>query len=476
MPGRRHLLLPVIFLLVAGQLGAFLALTVPPGDVPDEHAHAMRADSLLHGEILAHRDFPPGSDGKGPLQQGAVADYGLLEVTEPIDPHAITSKRWSQVTGQPWTRAGFTSLNTIASYWPIFYVPAATAIGLAKVAGRLPFSAFHLARLANLAVYLGLGAAALLLAHRGQVLLFCTLTLPTEVSLAASINQDGLIIAASVLAVALLTRCSMTPLPLRRDPARMAASLLLVSIAMAKPPYLPMAGLLLLPFPPLRLRSVWFRRLGLCLIAGLATATWTGLTLRYVATPLLRPPAEAGPLWPGLRPAIFAGIDIAAQFRVLWAAPTLFFRLPIHEFLNDPSVGRQAIGVLGWLDVVLPGWLYVLWAGALGSAVGADMFWRREPGPVAARGGGIFALACIMFSIFGIYLSQYLSWTPVGENFIGGIQGRYFLPLLPILVLSLPRLPRVAVMGAVLTVPAIAACLLGAVVLPGIIVRHYYLH
>ena len=51
--------------------------------------------------------------------------------------------------------------------------------------------------------YPSLIAAALLLARRGRALLFCVLAFPMSLSLGASLNEDGLLIATAVFGFAL---------------------------------------------------------------------------------------------------------------------------------------------------------------------------------------------------------------------------------------------------------------------------------
>ena len=474
MPDRRlHLLLPALFLLVAGQLGVFLALSVPLGQVPDETAHIIRADSLRHGEILGHRELLPGVDGRPHPQQGLDGDPGLqMAGAAPT----LTEAGWREAKAQPWFGPRFVSTGTIASYWPIFYAPAAAGIGLAKAAGESPFNAFRVARMANLAAFLLLGTAALLLARRGQALLFCTLSVPMTLDLAASVNQDGLIIAASALAAALLTVPHQAGQRIWNDLPRLAAAALLGSVAMAKPPYLPLLGLLLLPFPPWRQRRVWLERLGLGALAMAATLAWTGITLHGVATPGIRIPAEAGPLWPGPRPAVFSGTDMPAQLRVLLAKPTRLVTLPWHSLRHDRQIWREAVGVLGILNVLLPPWLYQLWALALAAAALADMLGRRADAAVLPWRQAAWPLLCIAVTGLGVYLSQYLTWSPVGNALIDGVQGRYVLPLLPVLALALPSLPDQPRLRAALTTSPAAACLAGAAAVPLVVIRFYYLH
>ncbi len=464
---RLHLFLPALFLLVAGQLGTFLALAVPLGQVADEIAHVIRAESLQRGELVGRRDMTRiPADGALHLQQGLDGHPGLQMVGSGSGP--LTLADADAARAMPWYDAKFLPLGTIASYWPVFYLPSAAGVGLARLASLSPYQAFRLARMADLAAFLAVGTAALTLARRGQALLFCTLILPMTLSLAASVNQDGLLIAASALAAALLTR--------QARGARLLAAALLGSIAMAKPPYLPLAGLLLLPFPPWRRRGEWLERLGLVALVAGATLAWVWVIVHDVATPVFRTAAEAGPLWPGPRPAVFAGTDMAAQLRVLSAKPTRLLTLPWRSMRHDTDLWRQAIGIFGRLDVHLPSWLYRLWAVAVVAAALADLAWRRPGAATLPARQAAWPLLCVAATWFAVYLSQYLSWVPVGSTLIDGPQGRYFLPLLPALALALPSLGRVpAVWGAGALLP-VAACLASAATLPLVMLRFYYLH
>lgn len=475
---RLHLILPVLFLLLAGQLGIMLALTVPVGAVADEHAHALKADSLLHGEIQGHRKLMRVLGGSWRMQQVVDGDAGLQEVSGDPSPRPYTSARWAALEAQPWLGPTAFSFGTIASYWPVFYLPAAAAFETAKIAGLRPLHAFHYARLADLAVFLALGTAALLVARRGQMLLFCTLAMPMSVSLGASLNQDGLIIASSALAMALLTRptTAIGLASIWRDTPRLLAAALIGSIALTKPPYLPLAGMLLLPLPAWKLRRVWGERVGLGLIVTAATLAWAWLTVRNVATPVYWGQAEAGPLWPGPRPAMFPGTDMAAQLQVLMAKPSRFLKLPWRSLRSTPYIWDEAIGALGSLDVWLPRWLYRLWTGALAAAVLGDLIWRRPDAAMLPRRQAAWPLLLIVVIWLGIYLSQYLTWSRVGAELVDGPQGRYFLPLLPVLALALPGLGNLPRLRVALTALPVAACVAGAAILPSILVRFYYLH
>ncbi len=78
--------------------------------------------------------------------------------------------------------------------------------------------------------------------------------------------------------------------------------------------------------------------------------------------------------------------------------------------------------------------------------------------------------------MFAVFLSIYLVWSAPGASFVEGVQGRYFLPLLPALALAMPNLGRWA---AALRPPALLAVLLLAAATPAVtlttLVDRYYL-
>ena len=63
-----------------------------------------------------------------------------------------------------------------------------------------------LARLCMLAAFLVLGGVALYVAAYGEALLFCVLLMPMTLSLAGSLNQDGILIGLACLSAAAMTR------------------------------------------------------------------------------------------------------------------------------------------------------------------------------------------------------------------------------------------------------------------------------
>ncbi len=460
-----------LFLLIAILTGPALVLRIPPGHAPDERNHILRADSLLHGQVIGHREFQ-----NGRLVEGVVADEALSTViTLPPAPSNITQQPISPLqkwlaTQVPWDEhASFIEAGSIAGYMPLFYVPGACAIALSRAAGLSPYVAFLAVRSLNLYCFLILGAVALRVARRGTALIFAILLLPMTLSLAASCSQDGLLIASTACAVACLTR-TLSPDGRTHTRWLVAAACLLALVAAGKPPYAPLALLLFLPSRSSKAHLA--RRAGLVVLTILPALAWAFFEARLANVTMLRTPEEAGPLWPGPRPAVFSGPDPLAQLDVLLHHKEMIFLLPLQVIFHDAGIFlQQGVGVLDYLCLYLPGWLYLTWYTGLACALAAHIC----AAPSSARltlPDFLLSSTAIFLSVVLFSLALYLDWTPVGMPWIGGIQGRYFLPLLMALPLCLPRLDRPRVAYA-LSAPPILAALISAATLPRLVSAFY---
>jgi uncharacterized membrane protein len=91
------------------------------------------------------------------------------------------------------------------------------------------------------------------------------------------------------------------------------------------------------------------------------------------------------------------------------------------------------IGFFGWLGPRLPRWIRITYWAALGLTAVLDGGKRIELGLRAKA---------VLFGVYVITAAAmvtmiYLSWERVGMTSIGGMQPRYFLPILPLVLLPL---------------------------------------
>ena len=460
------------FLVLVVPLVVYCAWAVPTGQVPDEPTHVLRAASLLHDEIIGRRvdrtnvetGAPDaGVTGNTGLALAAMAGNGDMA---PLPPDAPRAARLAWVSDIPWQpELSFVSSANTAAYAPVAYMPAALGLGAAILMGAKPHAAIIGARLANVLAFTLIGALALLLAARGRLLLLITLSLPMTIWLAGSCSQDGVVFAVSVLGAALLTRDSAAGF--------WCGCAALGVLVLQKPPFLPLA-ILPLVVPGGFERSAWVRRLAGVAVVAVPGLLWSAAVAALVAVPLLPgPPYHPGPLWPGDPARLFRSANVGAQIDVLLHHPLRIALLPVTA--GGPSLPfywREFIGNLGQLSIRLPPALYTVWSGAILSGVGALLATRRAPGdrwltPAAA-------IIAMLGSIELIVLVMYLTWTPVGMDRVDGIQGRYFTPLLPILLFAVPRLTPPHLPGWVWWLVPLAAIVTTDAALPRLIDAHFY--
>ena len=485
-------LLPLAFLAIVVPLGLCLAMLTPLGQVADESAHVFRVQALLEGQLIGRRGPVVWTDGTTRIGSGVRIDTATLAAAFPsfgVPVRGISAEQLLAKRAQDWQHVElFANISPLAVYAPVFYVPGAIGLGLARQLGASPFQAQLAGRLANLLSYAAMGSLALLLARRGRVLMFCVLSVPMTVSLAASLNQDGQIIAAAALGMALLT----LPAPSTgeqahnwRDQAFWAGAAVLACIALVKIPYVGLAAMTLVPLGGAGSRPLAMRAAALAIIVAPALA-WTLYAMVNVSTQTLMAPYSPGPLWPGDPSIVFQGSDAGAQLRVLLSEPARIVTMPFHTIMADRWLFRQGIGVLGWLDLPLQSWLYRLWTWAVACAVLADVLAHADARRPAVRIGPLDTLLLILSAaavVVAIYQSQYLLWTPVGGPSILGPSGRYWLPLVPLLAVTVPRLQpfhqvrlvaRIAVVRAALTMTPVATAIASLVAVPALVVVTYF--
>ena len=241
---------------------------------------------------------------------------------------------------------------------------------LADVLGLGPAGAERLGHGAGIAVFLALGVAALAVATRGRTAL---LALPA--SLAAAAGPDGLVLALATLAAALLTD---RPLTGRRRPARLAGAALAIALAvLIRPACAPLAGMLLVPFPPAgRLARFCRDRLSLATLGLAAPSFVTWALLPAIPGDLLSP--GAGPGSTSLPASLPMPSPLPWPLVGLWAAALLVPPLALRRGPLPPRAERL------WLagGALIGLWLMVL-TRALAPAPGPDGLQARELLPLA---------------------------------------------------------------------------------------------
>jgi uncharacterized membrane protein len=413
----------LVFVVVAGAFGAVFSVVVPPFWGHDEITQFGRAYQVAQGgftpqRILDERGIAYGGDI--PLSIDGLMGYALEDYTrKPEEPEPLAQDRtaYRLLGSAPVTTATkpmwFT--NT-AAYSPVPYVPAAAGIRLARLLDLNADATVQLTRFAGLAAYLLVVGFALraLRGYRVQWLAFTVAVLPIALFQAGTVTADTMTNALAVLVSCLLMKGLFLGAPLTRTEtaAALAATLLL---PLCKPSYVLLAMLVVL-IPARQFGFSGWRRWipWVCAVSGAGLfAVWM-----KVAAPttdgmgLMRPQAQ----WYSVRPG--------DQLHEILSHPQHFASVFTDSiWYRDQHWFTQFFGELGfaYIDVPALSVLACLAAFALGVGI-------AERSTADQLRTFVVALT-VLASVAMIYVTLYMSFTPVGYYLIDGVQGRYFVPL-----------------------------------------------
>ena len=401
---------------------AFAALTPPLGS-PDEQIHLARTFLISEGHFRVP-GRAPGFEATFP--RSLLTLHRTLRHAKPMTPpRRFSAAELRALFAQPLAAESRRPGTALGSYGPVAYLPQALLLLPGRLLEAPPVVLVYLGRLGNLLAWLAAGWLALrLLPLRGWATCLLLLT-PMAVAQAASLSADVPTHAAALLVFACATRAAFGPESLARRGDLVGLTVSLGALGLTKPGYWLLAALVVL-IPARRFRGRRERVVvyAATLLAALVpSALW--LAGAEAANPLLSPNADPrGQLGFVLgHPLEFAGVLVATVERNFFGYVIGF------------------VGVLGHLNVHLPTALHLLFPGALAALALAD---RGDPATLGpARRAALVVI--FLLGALGILSLAYLGWCRVGQAVINGVQGRYFVPFVPLLLLALParggRLP-----------------------------------
>jgi uncharacterized membrane protein len=414
----------LMFALICAFTLLFLVLT-PPFQSPDESQHYMKALALAEGRVravsngreigamlpraaldLRDSDFP--AEQPGELKRYAVAQVGAA---------------WHADAGREGQR--FADFPNVANYAPTLYAPQALGLWAGEAIGLPRIGAFYAGRLANAAVALLMLLAAVMALPFGRMALLAAAALPTSVCQAASLSPDATINGLGWLALALSLRLGFRG---ARGGSIAGALALAPFLALAKGVYLPLmlagmrwpSGALAAKARPMRtdLLLIGAAILGAAVFVGWMKYSGGTQALYHIVS------RKTGEL--------VLTAPLADQLAVVLGDPIGYLHILMSSMAERaPVYGLQIVGRFGWNSILLPLAAYPLALLMLGSA------WLGGEGPRAGLLQRLWWLSIAGGVAVLVETALYLTGTPLGANYIQGVQGRYFLPILPLAILAI---------------------------------------
>ena len=306
---------------------------------------------------------------------------------------------------------------------PVAYLPQAVLIAIGRVFELSPIMIFYLGRLGNLVIcgFLFLFALRILPCCKIGVLLITLV--PMNISRVASNSADGMLNALSVLFIAFCLRYLLdTTKPLNYRNI-LNISLIGIGLSFCKLVYMPLLFVgWLIPknrFINLTQRIIFIS--SIILLPIFLVIMWFLLFL-----------PSFDPLDSGFSSK---GVDSMRQLEYMFSYPTFFLETLFNTLWVQKSwLFEMMIGRFGWGEFAIPYWIKWFYLALFVTAILLEGYYSKKSLNLIHRTLFFFLLISVAFSIFCLL---YITYTPFGGNEILGVQGRYFIPLIILLLLTI---------------------------------------
>ena len=413
----------IIFIIIGLVYGlAFLALN-PPFQASDESVHFYRASDIAEGHLMPVKIKD---------KSGVNISMNLEIIAYKYSWNKIYYQKAKYNLNETFSRLNakhdyrikhFVNIANVAivNYPPFPYLASAVGINIGKLFNLSPLLLMYLGRLANLLVWIFLTYFAIKITPVHKWVFFMLALMPITVFQAASISADSFTIAVSFLTIAVFLKLALKDNNDRITLKDISILLILLMMLVLSKPFYFILALLFFIIPIKKYGNK--KRMSLILTSmflPIATCfAW------YSAVKGFYIPAESN-------------TSINAQLALISHNPEIFFYAILNMIkIYIPYIVVGFNGQMGW-KVFMPIGLVLLYIIILFIVSLLD----RGKVKIDIKQKLTFIIILLLVSS-AITIIEYVAWTPVGQNRIDGIQGRYFIPVIPLFFLLFYNIPYI---------------------------------
>lgn len=422
--------------LIAFLLLGISCMRVMPGlSAPDEPAHYISAYYLSNQLMMAEADDEEGhvyirakdaaiEDVQNEREQYLAGEIEACEIfgQEPLEKNYFEARKWENL--HPCSDTGMTTSTRIrVETTPLVYLPQAIGITIARILGTGSMTLLTLAKLCNLIAFAAMAYWAINRMPFGKELMMASTLLPMTINLAASMSYDAMLIGCIYMFTAEVFHLAYGEEKVGWKNIVLLAVLLAV-MSPCKMVYCIVTALLLfIPKEKYESRGMMAAAWAICIAAAL------GSIILVNAMTISRYATAAGNelVWAGGEEGFTAGYVIRHPVQTIRMVYDTF--LWNGGYYHQTMIGAYLGNTNESLDVP-----YIIIMIITAALVIIGLKARK------ISGKNKIIIAAIAVILMGLLMgSMLIGWTPLSSMSILGVQGRYFIPVLPLLLLLLPN-------------------------------------
>ena len=411
LKGEKRLKAPSFFLISAIPLVAAYLLLILPGSSPDPDNHYLITYNYTNRLL-----------GSGQEQEWSAREDDLQFYQNIMLRKEVTAEGVWQATQGAWTASTDELVplpdqaEHMKGYSPISYLPQIIGMALGRLLGLGGVPSAYLARILTAALYILLCLNAVKTAPAGKIIFAVVPLLPMALMMSGAFSYDAAVIACTLNFIAATLALCQSPADKKRLIACIVWAFLIGAIKGG-------GYLLLLPLALLLLqytdRKTALRSMAYILAAGLVSCVLFDLILVGKQGLFQLGTADNGMLY--------------ASFALRHPIRYVFMALKAYVNSPDEWISNIAGHALGWLEPVLP----VVLPLSIVAVCFVCACREKDPLPLQPENKRVLMIP-VLLSLC-LTPMMLLSITPVGGAGISGLQGRYYLPVLPLALLLLSK-------------------------------------
>ncbi len=389
-------------------VGVFISVLNPIGDVPDEYAHALRAQGIAQGKIFSYSDTIISSDVNianimtmGSQQSNTFARFS--------DAHLYDIK-----TGETFVD---TTAGTAGNYFFAGYIATALGVKIGTLFSLPVMITVYLSRFLNVICYALLGATCVSLAPSFKKLFSFIACFPLTIFLSASFSPDAITVGLGLISVAYFMKLRDKESGTVKWKETAVWFVITSVMASIRVPYIVMLCLIL--FLP---KNAYKHHKGK-LQTAMQFLCAVGVVVLWSYFSGLK----------GLRVA--NGSDAGAQIQFLLSNFYEAINIVIGTIFNEIYILVQGFFYLGW-NTYNFSWMIIFLPFLLMHIAQSEVPNGKTQKPTHY----IYLITVLV--VLATYIGMYVTSNAVGIPFVLGIQGRYFLALLSLLPLALSQFAK----------------------------------
>lgn len=387
-----------LYLIIVLPIGMILLLLFPPSTIPDENSHLLRALEISQGHLISAK-----KDGT----QGRYFDSNIEKIIFAQNYKLVSEVKNLKKSG----KKSFYSFSNTSLYAFVCYIPQSMGVLFAKIFD-LPFIFYtYFGRLLNFFVFILLSYNAIKFIPYKKMTLFFILLFPMVIQEAVSLSPDALTISMTAFFVSYVMHLKIRKQEIKKSEIAILFFSSIV-LSLCKIVYLPLCFLVFLIskncFRTLKRKNMIL--ITIMIVAVIINLLWLSFSSRFL------------PSVPNLNSSMQLHYILCNIPKYIGVVSKTFFNYyqdyiysSVGIFLGNFEVQLSKFPI----DALLILFIIVL------------LFDNNEVKKKDKL--NLIESSYVFMTIFAIIIlintSLYIQWTPLKNDVVLGIQGRYFIPI-----------------------------------------------